>query len=33
MSNKTGEIKGTFDARMDIIKDRNYKDLIEAKRD
>ena len=33
MSNKTGEIKGTFDARMGIIKDRNYKDLIEAKRD
>ena len=27
---KTGDIKGTFHARMDLIKDRNGKDLIEA---
>ena len=25
-----GDIKGTFDARMDTIKDRNSKDLTEA---
>ena len=31
ISNKTGEIRGTFDARMGIIKDRNGKHLIEAK--
>ena len=30
MSNKTGEIKGTFDARMGIIKDRNGMKLTEA---
>ena len=28
---KTGDIKGTFQARMDMIKDRNSKDLTEAK--
>ena len=28
--NKTGDIKGTFHARMGTIKDRNSKDLIEA---
>ena len=27
---KTGDIKGTFHARMDMIKDRNCKDLTEA---
>ena len=27
---KMGDIKGTFHARMDLIKDRNGKDLIEA---
>ena len=27
---KTGDIKGTFHARMGAIKDRNGKDLIEA---
>ena len=27
---KTGGIKGTFHARMDMIKDRNGKDLTEA---
>ena len=27
---KTGDIKGTFHTRMDMIKDRNSKDLIEA---
>ena len=27
---KTGDIKGTFHARMDMIKDRNSKDLTEA---
>ena len=27
---KTGAIKGTFHARMGIIKDRNGKDLTEA---
>ena len=27
---KTGDIKGTFHARMDMIKDRNGKDLTEA---
>ena len=27
---KTGDIKGTFHARMGMIKDRNSKDLIEA---
>ena len=27
---KTGEIKGTFHARMGTIKDRNGKDLTEA---
>ena len=27
---KTGDTKGTFHARMDTIKDRNYKDLTEA---
>ena len=27
---KIGDIKGTFHARMDLIKDRNGKDLIEA---
>ena len=27
---KTGEIKGTFHARMSTIKDRNGKDLTEA---
>ena len=26
---KTGDIKGTFHARMGMIKDRNSKDLIE----
>ena len=26
---KTGDIKGTFHARMGIIKDRNIKDLTE----
>ena len=29
--NKTGDIKGIFHARMGTIKDRNGKDLIEAK--
>ena len=28
---KTVDIKGTFHARMDTIKDRNSKDLIEAR--
>ena len=28
---KTGDIKGTFHARMDTIKDRNGKDMTEAK--
>ena len=28
---KIGDIKGTFYARMDTIKDRNDKDLTEAK--
>ena len=28
---KTGNIKGTFHARMGMIKDRNSKDLTEAK--
>ena len=28
--NKTGDIKGTVHARMDMIKDRNSKDLTEA---
>ena len=28
--NKTGDIKGTFHTRMDMIKDRNSKDLTEA---
>ena len=28
---KTGDIKGTFHARMGTIKDRNCKDLNEAK--
>ena len=27
---KVGEIKGTFHARMGMIKDRNSQDLIEA---
>ena len=27
---KTGDIKGKFHARMDMIKDRNCKDLTEA---
>ena len=27
---KTGDIKGTFHARMGMIKDRNDKDLTEA---
>ena len=27
---KIGDIKGTFHARMDMIKDRNGKDLTEA---
>ena len=27
---KTGDIKGTFHVRMDMIKDRNGKDLTEA---
>ena len=27
---KTGDIKGTFHARMGTIKDRNHKDLTEA---
>ena len=30
--NKIGDIKGTFHARMDTIKDRNGKDLTEQKR-
>ena len=29
--NKIGDIKGTFHARMGMIKDRNGKDLTEAK--
>ena len=29
---KTGDIKGTFHARMGTIKDRNGKDLTEAGR-
>ena len=28
---KIGDIKGTFHARMDTIKDRNGKDLTEAR--
>ena len=28
---KTGEIKGTFHARLGMIKDRHSKDLTEAK--
>ena len=28
---KTGDIKGIFDARMGMVKDRNSKDLTEAK--
>ena len=28
---KTGNIKGTFHPKMDKVKDRNGKDLIEAK--
>ena len=28
--NKTGDTKGTFHARMNTIKERNSKDLIEA---
>ena len=27
---RTGEVKGTFHARMGMIKDRNTKDLTEA---
>ena len=27
---KTGDIKGTFQSRMGMIKDRNSKDLIET---
>ena len=27
---KTGDIKGTFHARMSTVKDRNVKDLTEA---
>ena len=30
--NKIGDIKGTFHARMVMIKDRNGKDLTEAER-
>ena len=30
LSKKTGDIKGTFHARMGTIKDRNGKDLTEA---
>ena len=30
---KTGDIKGTFHARMGTIKDRNSKDLTEPERD
>ena len=30
---KVGEIKGTFHARMGMIKDRNSKDLTEAEED
>ena len=30
---KTGNIKGTFHARMGMKKERNYKDLTEKKRD
>ena len=30
---KTGYIKGTFHARMGMIKDRNSKDLTEAEED
>ena len=30
LSKKTGDIKGTFHARMGTIKDRNSKDLTEA---
>ena len=30
---KTGYIKGTFHARMGMIKDRNCKDLTEAEED
>ena len=29
---KTGDIKGTFHARMGVIKDRNSKDLTEAEK-
>ena len=29
---KTGDIKGTFHARMGMIKDRNSKDLTEAEK-
>ena len=28
---KIGDIKGTFHARMDTVKDRNSKDIAEAK--
>ena len=28
---KIGDIKGTFHARMDTVKDRNNKDIAEAK--
>ena len=31
--NKIGDIKGTFHARMGMIKDRNGKDLTEAEKD
>ena len=27
---KIGDIKGTFHARMDMIEDRNHKDITEA---
>ena len=27
---KVGDIKGTFHARMDMIEDRNHKDITEA---
>ena len=30
---KTGDTKGTFHARMGMIKDRNGNDLIEANKD
>ena len=32
ISKKTGDIKGTFHAKMCTIKDRNGKDLIQAER-